>query len=158
MAITRTGNLRCTPSECQFNANLPLARYIDGLCYVFGSQGPCRSQPFQLFGYDVFKLRSICVNVTARDSPYFVSGQEAYFIDDTFNQLLPEYDDFRVFLVNSQQSSAKRRNWNSTPIERQGALTGGLFQLPSRLPNPQLNPCRPGAQNGNNYKCTNPIV
>ncbi len=94
VSINETRNIRCMPSKCQFNANLPLAPYKDGFCYDLGSQGPCRSQePFQLFGYDVFLKQTICVNVTGVDSPYFVPEQEEKFMDPRFNHLLPAFDD-----------------------------------------------------------------
>ncbi len=158
VAISRTGNIRCTPAECQFNPNLPLAPYGDGFCYALGSLGPCRNQSFQLFGYDVFRRRSTCANVATFDSPYFVSEQEEVFLTNIFSQLLPDYDDYRVILVNDPQSSVGRRNWNATSIRRQGVNTAGVFQFPASLQDPLLNPCRPGARNGNNYKCTNPLV
>ena len=157
IAIRRNGTIQCTSSKCPSNANLPLAPYKDGLCYVLGSQGPCRSkESFQLFGYDVFLRQTLCVNTTAFDSPYFESGQGEMFMDNTFNHLLPEFDDYTVFLVTDPQSQFEKRNWNATSSRRQGGTTAGLFQLPTRFP--LLNPCRPGSRYGNNYKCTNPLV
>jgi len=155
VTITGTGNIRCAPSKCQFNANLPLALYNDGLCYALGSQGPCRRQPSQFFGYDVFLRQSLCVNVTSFDLPYSVSEQESNLIDDLYK---PKAESDRMFLKSDHRKPAGRRDMNATSIRRQESITSGIFQLPSRLPNSLLTPCRPGARNGNNYKCTNPHV
>jgi len=134
-------NLQCTPSQCPFNGNenVPLVPFEDGQCYPLGSQGPCRSQPFQLLGYDVFERRAVCVNVTAIGSPYFELDEDIDILDENYNQLLPEYDYFRVSLL-VPNPAGKRQG---------GALTGGLFQLPAKFPKDR---------NGNNYKCTNPIL
>ena len=159
MAISRTGTIQCSPAECQFNGSLPLAPYRDGFCYSLGSKGPCQREPLKLFGYDVFRQKSLCVDDTAL--PYFVSEQEANFLDRIFVHLLPEFDDYKVSLVNDVQNTPRpfrRRNWNATSIRRQGANTAGIFQLSGSFLDPLLNPCRPGARNGNNYKCTNPLV
>ncbi len=159
VAFSRTGSIRCTPSKCQFNANLPLAPYKDGFCYVLGSKGPCRyKKSLQLFGYDVFRRKSLCLNVTAFDLPYFLSDQEEATIDKIYNQLLPEYDNYRIFFMSDPKKGVKTTNLNANSIRKQGGNTAGLFQLPSRIPNSLLNSCRPGARNGNNYKCTNPLV
>jgi len=151
VAFGQTGdNLQCTPSQCPLNGNenVPLVPFEDGRCYPLGSQGPCRQQPFQLLGYDVFERRTVCVNVTAIGSPYFELDEDIDALDENYNQLLPEFDEFsRVSFLNPAG-------------KRQGdALTTGLIQLPSNFPkDPLLNPCRPGSRTGNNYKCTNPIL
>ena len=154
VAFNQAENLQCMPSRCKFNANdlIPLSPYEDGLCYALGSQGPCRSQPFQLFGYDVFERRTLCVNVTAIGSPYFELDEDIDVLDKNYNQVSPEYDDFRFFFTSDPaQNSAGRRQGD--------ALTAGLIQLPANFPkDPMINACKPGAQNGNNYKCTNPVV
>ncbi len=155
MDISKRGIIRCTPSKFQLNAQ-PLALYKDGFCYSLGSQGPCRRQPFQLFGYyDVFQRDNLCVNVTSSDLSYFLSKQEEMLIDDIFE---PKFDDERIFLVTDTQKLVGKRNWNATSIRRQESITSGIFQLPTRLPTSLLNPCQPGARNGENYKCTNPLV
>jgi len=70
-----------------------------------------------------------------------------------YNQLSPEYDNFRfLFTRDSAKNSAGKRQGDAL-------LTAGLFQLPANFPkDPLLNACRPGDRNGNNYKCTNPVV
>lgn len=160
MTITQTQNIVCLPSKCLLNgSNLPLARYNDGFCYALGSQGPCQSQSIQLFSYNVFRGQSLCVNVTALDSPYFLSEQEENELDSIFNQISPDYNDFRVFLVYDPQYTGSKRFLNTTSIRRQGETTAGVFQLPTSLPaDPQLNPCRPGAKNGNNFKCIDSLL
>jgi len=156
VAIGQTGdNLQCTPSQCPLNGNenVPLVPFEDGRCYPLGSQRPCRSQPFQLLGYDVFERRAVCVNVTAIGSPYFEVEEEIDQIDTNinkdYNQLLSKYDDFRVSFFAIKPAG-----------KRQGdAHVTGLFHLMSNFPkDPLLNPCRSGARNRNNYKCTNPIL
>ncbi len=142
-------------SICKSNANdlIPFSPYEDGLCYALGSQGPCRRQPFQLFGYNVFERRAVCVNVTAIGSPYFELDEDIDELNINYNHLSPEYDNFRfLFTRDSAKNSAGKRQGDAL-------LTAGLFQLPANFPkDPLLNACRPGARNGNNYKCTNPVV
>lgn len=156
---TRTGIARCMPSECQIspaNALRPFVRnQADDFCYALGTTGPCSSgTSLRYFGYDVFLRRGRCADVNSSASPYFASGSEDAFLDSVFNQLLPEYDDFRVILTDRRPGASRR---NAT--RRQETLTAGLFQLPAfYLTDPLLNPCRPGARNGNNYKCTNPLL
>jgi len=99
------------------------------------------------------------MNVSASDSAYFTSEKEEKSMDNIFNQLLPEYDNYRIYFVSdSKKNPTKRGDWRAASVRRQGGVTAGLFQLPSRLPDSLLNSCRPGARNGNNYKCTNPLM
>ncbi len=97
MAFDQNGdNLQCTPSQCPLNGNenVPLVPFEDGRWYPLGSQEPCRQQPFQLLGYDVFERRTVCVNVTAIGSPYFELDEDIDALDENYNQLLPEFDEF----------------------------------------------------------------
>jgi hypothetical protein len=158
-----------------------LAKAADGLFYALGSRGPCpamTSPPISignplstsannrrelLFGYDVFQLKAVCVDVLQFDSPYFNPIKENQLFDNALNRLTPltsrpstttlRRHQRRIDFI-SQNKSVDGNNGK----RRQGALTSGLFQVPGSLPNPLLSPCRPGAQKGNNYKCTNPHV
>ena len=77
-----------------------------------------------------------------------MSSQEQVFLESTFNQLLPTYDDYRINLI-SPARNATRRQFDTS---------AGVFQFPSSVVDPLLNPCRTGGRNGNNYKCTNPLL
>lgn len=141
LTFSRTGTIRCSPAECQFNGILPLALYRDGFCYTLGSQGPCQRESFQLFGYDVFRQKSVCVDITAL--PYFVSEQEVNFLDNIFVHLLPEYDDYRVSLVNDPQNTSRsfrRRNWKGTSIRRQGSKHGWNISTFGQFPGSLIEP------------------
>ena len=124
---------------------------VDGVCYALGSRGPCNSISHML-GYDVFKRQPQCTNVEDPSSPYSSSPQEEESLDRVYNQLYPEYDDVRVWLIRQNV------NRNDTAQRRQDTNTVGIFQLPSSLPDSLLVPCRPGARRGLNYKCANPLV
>ena len=143
----QSGALGCSPAaQCLPSSNDPskrLAPARDGFCYDLGSRGPCSSTQF--FAFDVFSLTSRCFDARSSSSPYFTSAKEDAFLSNTFDALYV-YDFYRVHLV--QQANNKRQDAN----------TAGLFQIPASLPEPLLNPCRPGARNGNNLKCTNPLV
>lgn len=149
----RSGTLSCMPAECQSRSEeLPVARHSDGFCYVLGSQGPCGFSPAQFLGFDVFRRRTQCVDTRSPQSPYFTSRQEDAFLAATFNQLYANYDSYRVSLVST---SLRRNETDAGPDRRQDIInTSGVFQLPGSL----LNPCRPGARSGNNFKCTSPFV
>jgi hypothetical protein len=73
-------------------------------------------------------------------------------LDSIYNHLHLESDEFRTSLV---YQSLEGRN---DTLRRQGANTAGIFQFPSSSPDTLLNPCRTGARQGANYKCTNPLV
>lgn len=156
VTINQQGRLGCTPTECES---------IDGKnflqqsvlvnkrrCYILGSRGPC-STTAQLLGYDIFKRRSQCVNLEDPSSSYFVSPREKEMLDSIYNQLYPEYDDYRISLM--YQSLEGR---NDKGQRRQGANTAGIFQFPSSSLETLLQPCRTGARQGMNFKCTNPLV
>ncbi len=156
VAISPQGRLGCTPAKCQSIDNRDksfqqLAPTENGRCYALGSRGPC---PFtsQLLGYDIFKRRLQCVNIRDPSSPYFFSPREDAFLDRAYNQIHPEYD-VRVSLT--KENLLER---SGTAQRKQDTNTIGVFQLPSPLPHILLNPCRPGARRGLNYKCTNPLV
>ena len=155
MTINQQGRLGCTPTECEsidgknFLQQLVLVNKRG--CYILGSRGPC-STTTQLLGYDIFKRRSQCVNLLDAFSPYFSSREENDLLDSFYNQLHPEYDEFQTSFV--YQSLVVR---NAT-LRRQGANTAGIFQTPSLSIETLLNPCRTGARQGINYKCTNPLV
>ena len=157
VAISPSGTLHCAQSECgdSNDGQQQLVRFHqDGNCYALSSTGPCPNfwHPQTNFvGFDVFERRAQCVDITAPDSPYFSSVSEDAFLDSTFNQMYAQYDDYRVSLV--QQQHYGRRN-GSAADSRQDTNTAGVFQLPGSL----LNPCRTGSRNGNNFKCTAPVL
>ncbi|XP_046445779.1 uncharacterized protein LOC124195428 isoform X1 [Daphnia pulex] len=154
VSINQDGRLGCTPAECEstdgkdFLQQLVLANKA---CYVLGSRGPC-STTSQLLGYDIFKRRLQCVNLLDPFSPYFSWHEENNLLDSIYNHLHLESDEFRTSLV---YQSLEGRN---DTLRRQGANTAGIFQFPSSSPETLLNPCRTGARQGTNYKCTNPLV
>ena len=149
------GRLECAPSECPqsyFSVKplIPMKEY--GICYELGTTGPC-NHTTELIGYDVFELRAKCVDVTEPLSPYFSSQEEENSVDDVYDQLYAEYDPYRILFVYKNQIEQK-----DSGKRRQGQNTLGSFQVSSSLPDVLLNPCRPGAQNGYNAKCINPIL
>lgn len=154
VTISPQGRLGCTPAECQSidgeDKSLQLVPTENGVCYALGSHGPC-STTSQLLGYDIFKRRLQCVNIQDPSSSYFFSPREGEMLNSIYNQLYPEYDDYRISLV---YESLEGRN----DQRRQGANTFGIFQFPSSLLETLLQPCRTGARQGMNFKCTNPIV
>ncbi len=159
VAISSSGSLRCTPNECQsgrrtgkfLKQQRQLFRNQDGLCYALGGTCPSSTSSRQFYGYNVFRRQGECIDTTRPDSPYFASKEEDDFLAITFNQIFPEYDQFPVFLGSMNQ----RRNGSDTGDRRQDETnTSGIFQLPGSL----LNPCRSGARNGNNFKCTTPTT
>lgn len=148
VALGQSGALACLASQCQSNdAGRQLAPFGIGFCYEIGSRGPCPES--QYFGFDVFLQTVGCVDIRSPGTVYYTSVEEDAFLDETFNELYPDYSDYRVQLVN--------RRRNATAKRRQFGL-GGIFQVPSSFPEILLNPCRPGERNGNNFKCTNPLV
>ena len=155
MNFAENGRLECTSSECPpspLNSNPLVPVEDDRFCYEWGTTGPCNPTT-ELLGYDVFQIRTTCVGLTNPLSPYFSSLEEDEMLDNVFNQLSAEFDDFRIILV--QQNPIERK---STAKRRQGQNTYGSFQVSSSLPDVLLNPCRPGLQNGSNTKCTSPIL
>ena len=139
--------MSCQPSPCP--GNRPMIVVGDGFCYELGTRGPCSGN--QLLGYDIFSNRSGCVDVTDEQSPYFISQEERKQLELRYNQIYV-FDDFTFQVLNR----GIRRWFN----RRQGLGFGsaGIFRLPTFVPDPLLAPCRPGARNGNNYKCTNPLM
>ncbi|KZS08618.1 Uncharacterized protein APZ42_027307 [Daphnia magna] len=155
VAITPEGRLGCMPKECQSidsqDNSLQLVSTGNGVCYPLGSRGPCTNTS-QLLGYDVFKRQLQCVNIFDPSSPYFSSPEED-LIDSVYNQFVPEYDDYQISLI--YQNVVERKDKGQ---RRQGGNTAGAFQFPSSSPDALLQPCRNGAREGINFKCTNPLV
>jgi hypothetical protein len=125
-------------------------------------------------------MRPTCGNASSSSliQSSTVDNDDEADLDEIYNQLYPEFDSYRIALIynNRRKLMTKRTNrrgelnsisrtqqqqQTKTQLiqHRQGeALTSGLFQLPTDVPNDQLlNPCRPGAKNGNNFKCTNSV-
>ncbi|XP_032781080.2 uncharacterized protein LOC116919237 isoform X1 [Daphnia magna] len=163
MTISQGGRLFCTPDECPVinGENDSLQQLVPndkGDCFALGSVGPC-SAP-QLLGYDIFERQLECVNITDPSSPYFpLSSQEGGLIDRIMLEAFMSYqfhpDDNDLHFGLSQQA---KRGIIKRKIQRQDANTAGIFQLPSSLPYPLLQPCRTGARQGENFKCTNPLI
>ena len=91
--VVAFGQTSDNSSQCPFNGNeiVPLVSFEDGRCYPLGSQRPCRRQPFQLFGYDVFERRTLCVNVTAIGSPYFELDEDTDVWDINYSITISFY-------------------------------------------------------------------
>ena len=137
-----TGNLTCTKSECIVGKKKkPMAMAEDGKCYQLGTNGPCNAT--QLFSFDIFTNNVICANVLEETSPYFLSVEEQNKLEKEFSQKYP-YNEIYVWYPKFKQWLQRRQS-------------EGIFQLPTFSPDPALAPCRPGARNGNNVKCTNPL-
>ncbi|XP_057370196.1 uncharacterized protein LOC130691287 [Daphnia carinata] len=156
VTIGEQGRLGCTPTKCESIDNDNLSRQLvpanDGVCYALGSRGPCATTS-QLLGYDIFKRRDHCVDILNPSSPYFSWPAQDDFLDSIYNQLHPEYDEFRVSFVYESLTGK-----NETQQRRQGASTIGAIQFPSTSIGSLLHPCRTGARRGINFKCTNPLV
>ncbi|XP_057370173.1 uncharacterized protein LOC130691269 [Daphnia carinata] len=156
VSITPEGRLGCTPEECQSidgqDNSLQLVSTGSGVCYPLGSRGPCTNTS-QLLGYDVFRRRLQCVNILDPSSPYFSSPEEEDLIDSVYNQFVAEYDDYQISLI--YQNAVERKDKGQ---RRQGGNTAGALQFPSSSPDALLQPCRNGAREGINFKCTNPLV
>ncbi|XP_057374601.1 uncharacterized protein LOC130695482 [Daphnia carinata] len=163
MTISQGGRLFCTPDECPVinSENDSQQQWVPndrGGCFALGSTGPCSAS--QLLGYDVFERQLECVNTTDPFSPYFIpSPQESGLIDRALfdarlqRQFHPEDNDLYFGLI--QQA---KRGIIKSRIQRQDVNTAGIFELPSSLPDPLLQPCRTGARQGENFKCTNPLI
>ena len=146
VAVDPAGRLSCTPVQCPNSRGRQLVPFRDGRCYQLGTRGPCSSG--QLLGFDVLRNQTVCADLA--DSPYSSSATERAELDRNYNQLSPY--DVPVVLV----SSPAVRRWFQRRQEF-GADVNGIFQQPA-INDPLLSPCRPGARNGNNFKCTSLIV
>lgn len=150
------GRLECTWNNCPSGTqNGSSHRFIpfkeDGFCYKFGTTGPCQPGT-ELFGYDVFERKGVCVSITdPSSSPY--SPEENYVLDDSYDQLSPEYSAYRISLV--EQNSHLYKN---TAENKVGHSSYELLRVPSSSSAILLNACRPGAHREFNYKCINPIL
>ncbi|KAI9556269.1 hypothetical protein GHT06_018843 [Daphnia sinensis] len=158
MTISQGGRLFCAPAECpaingENDSQQQLVPNGKGECFTLGSTGPCPAS--QLLGYDVFERELECVNITDPSSPYFSpSSQERGLIDALLlHQFHPDDNDLQFGLIQQAKQGIIKRK-----IQRQDATTAGIFQLPSSLPDPLLQPCRSGARQGENFKCTNPLI
>ena len=176
IAFLPTGALDCLPTRCGNKQNdndqlvpLPSAggdhRY--SICQALGT--PChtlnsRHSSLFLLGYDIFKMEPVCVDVTEQDSPYyFFQDDDESTLNEEFNQLYPEFDWYRVTLIQNHANSSSNSGPSAEQRQQTGVTTGesltaGVFQVPGSLPDPLLNPCRSADRAGNNFKCTNPIV
>ena len=168
-------------SVASVSAELQWLKADDGRCYPLGSSGPC--PPSSVFSYDVFKMKTVCSKDLELSSSQLLE-QDINDLDESYNQLYPEYDFYRVTLFYGKQRKYLMKNRMLTPQfaakpivisktieklepftspiksnERQDIITSGVFQVPGSLPSDEiLNGCRPGGKNGNNFKCTNPTM
>jgi hypothetical protein len=161
--------LGCLPDECdnirrqqsiEAEETQLLPSADDGLCYPLGSS--CPNDSSAIFDYDIFKMRPTCRVIKSS-----AANDDEADLDEIYNQLYPEYDFYRLILTynNNRRNKLNRRltggelNYRRKLgiIQRKqgGSLTSGVFQVPSSLPDPLLNSCRPGAKKDNNFKCTN---
>ncbi|KZS08617.1 Uncharacterized protein APZ42_027312 [Daphnia magna] len=156
VTIAEQGRLGCAPTQCESIDNDNLSRQLvpanDGVCYALGSRGSCATTS-QFLGYDIFKHRVQCVDFLDPSSPYFSWPAQDDFLGSIYNQLHPEYDEFRVSFVYESLTGK-----NETEQRRQGANTVGAVQFPGTTIESLLHPCRTGARRGINFKCTNPLI
>ena len=152
VAVDPAGRLSCSPVQCPNSRGRQLVPFRDGRCYQLGTRGPCSSG--QLLGFDVLRNQTVCADLV--DSPYSSSATERAELDRNYNQRVP-FHDVAVILVGWKR---KTFNWRSklTGMWRKQDDLDGIFRLPTRISEALLVPCRPGARNGNNFKCTNPLV
>ena len=163
VTLSQGGRLFCTPDECQAsnisnsNSSMSFIPSDKGKCQVIGSRGTCSSTSSQFLGYDVFKRQLQCANVTDPTSPYFSYLRERRFDKKIFSQM-PQIEKNQkkidVPIETVHQNSLIKTN--DTDNRRQG--TFGIFQVPSSVSDSLLQPCRPGARNGFNQKCVNPLM
>ena len=129
------GSLACSLDRCRgggANRRQQLFEFDDGSCYPLGSSGPCSPEgrpSFSLLGFNVFELKVSCVPFTTT-SP-----------NDVINP----------------QISLKKKHSDYGPLQHQIKRLTKPAATNNRL-SELLNPCRPGARNGNNFKCANSIV
>ena len=126
------------------DGQLQLIPADDGLCYPLGSSGPCPIA--SIFHYDIFKLKSVCVNVLSSNA-----ADSDGLDDENYNQLYPEYDFYRIRFTYHGNNRQKSRDHGINHLIEQKQEAQVLSSLPDKL----LNPCRPGEKQGNNFKCTN---
>lgn len=117
----------------------------DGFCYALGTRGPC--SPSELFGYNIFQAEGQCLDMEDPTTPYFSSPVENALLDELYNHTSEEPVKKSVTFFRSQQLSRNRRQ-----------ASFGIVQQSSTFPTSMLNPCQLGNRNGNNFKCTNPLV
>ena len=162
VSISQGGRLFCAPDECQSPSSnsesfLALVPSDKGQCQAIGSRGSCSSAASQWLGYDIFKRQLQCTNVTDSSSPYSSFLQERKLSKKVFNNQEEVERNRRksnVSIGTIDQNSLY--GTNVTDNRRQG--TFGLFQFPSSISSSLLQPCRTGARQGFNQKCTNPLV
>ena len=168
VSVSSSGELECAPNTCQI-----VDRYQDfllqlvpvkqsrvsydsgedenGYCYALGTRGPC--SPSELFGYNIFRSKGECVDMDDPRTPYFSSPEENAILDDVFERAANE-----PLKVKNKNSNTFFRAQRISRKRRQGANSFGIFQQPSGIPTSLLNPCQLGNRNGNNFKCSNPLV
>lgn len=146
----------CAPTECRLPQSTNFLQQLvpggDGFCYQLGSRGPC-SGSSELLGFNIIERKAECVDISNPLSPYFESLQLNELLDRTYNQRSAEFGDFEITLIS--QNSLNR---NASATRRQELNTLGIFQSPTSTPATLLNPCRPGPNKGDNYKCSNPLL
>lgn len=164
--IAHCGQLKCGPDVCQAPINYLedfLLQFVpetgdddDGAyCHALGTQGPCSSS-YELYGYNIFELKGQCVNLEDPSSPYYSSAEENALLDEAYNQA----NQGSTYLNDPNSTSNQPETTQAvySRSRRQNMNSAGIFQMPSRFPSSLLNPCQLGDRNGNNFKCTNPLV
>ena len=174
VALDSKGALVCSLDECSQQKKLLAQRRQqgfansdelqrlkadDGRCYPLGSSGPCPSP--LLFSYDVFKMKTVC-------SSSQLFEQDLNDLDESYNQLYPEYDFYRVTFVYGKERQKQITNRRTHPHQseafnpiilyktiekldkftpppisyhsnkRQDVITSGVFQVPGSLPPGEL--------------------
>ena len=144
-----SGDLGCVPAQCPPTAGQSVVRATDNNCHALASRGPCLSD--QVLGFDVFQSTPVCSNISDPESPYFMGQTELELLDRVYNQKYL-YDEVQL------TNQVAKRKFGFFQKKQGLDNTLGLFRFPGRVTEPLLVPCRAGARNGNNYKCTNPLM
>ena len=145
-----TGQLVCRKDKCARMRNELHRQLLPSIgdsstCHVLGSRckpiyGGQKKEPTPstvLFGFDVFELKSRCYEVP---TPFLVAGSKEM---EELDLAFPSFGNGRNEI---------RTKWSSSSfvlMKKYDAIVGDLLLL---------NPCRLGARNGNNFKCSNPVV
>lgn len=159
VTISQGGRLFCGPAECQSFKSPMMQQLVPtekGDCYALGSQGFCANNS-QVLGYDIFKRQLQCVNIISLITSPKQNGSSNRRASESRNPLHSSRKaklklDQENVLINTRSKTQERRRQDN----------GGIFQFPGSNVSAKidllLQPCRTGARQGVNHKCTNPLV
>ena len=152
VTISQGGRLVCGPAECQSVNTIGNLKQLvpteKGECYALGSQGFCAKKS-QALGYDIFNRQLQCVNVSSLNSPNSSSNRRVS--NSSNHSSMNKLDHEKLLIKTRNKTPGSRRQDNR-----------GIFQFPGSSVATKidflLQPCRTGARQGVNHKCTNPLV